>query len=178
MASKGNQNSNPLPPKGGGREFNLTTSEGILGQTSSASDQGDQAARTSSPAPVVAQTGAIATGTDRDDKVLNTEPVNDTPGAGLDLSRESYRGSEEPPLEAQAIKDDELSNPLQIGGQLVQDAPFTAEPHVPPGLVPMPGKEEFNADDQGRNPYPVPVEGTGSNHVAYATGEVDSEKES
>jgi hypothetical protein len=162
-----------MPPAGGEREFNLTTEQGILG---------DEAARTSSPAPQRAPTGPLATGADSANVVPNTvssgeSAANDTPGAGLDLDRESYRGSEEPPPEASALKEGEYSNPLQVGGQLVQDAPITAQPNVPPGLVPLPGKEEFNEDDQGRDPYPVPVEGTGSRHVAYSAGEMEEQPE-
>ena len=165
------KNSNPMPPPGGEREYDMADITG--GETR------DQSVATSSPRPAPVVTGPLGTGSDRAAVVPNTEPT--TPALGLDLDRASYTGSEEPPPEASALKLDELSNPLQIGGQLVQDAPFTAQPQAPAGSVPMPGKEQFNApqaDGTSRDPYPVPVEGTGANHVAYATGEVKAEEES
>ena len=171
------KSSNPMPPKGGQREYDV---EEITGLSPRPASEGDESARTSTPVPAPAVTGPLGTGSDRANVVPNTEPTNDTPGAGLDTDRPSYTGSEDPPPEAQGLDLDELRNPLTIGGQLVQDAPFTAEPHVPPGTVPAPGKEYVNApqaDGTLKDPYPVPVE-AGSRHVAYASGELpDSESQ-
>ena len=164
MAKK---DSNPMPPDGGEREY--STSD-ITGGPST-----DYSAATSSPALAPAVTGNLATGSDRAPVVPNTDPADQ----GLDLDRPSYTGSETPPPEASALKEGELSNPLQIGGQLVQDAPFTAQPQAPAGSVPMPGKEQFNmpqADGTLLDPYPVPVE-TGGRHVAYSAGELPEKAE-
>lgn len=171
------RNQNPLPQGGKGSERTYDI-EDMTDTSPRQSGEQDQSVNTTVPVPAPTQTGALGTGVNRGDHVLNTEPTNETPGAGLDLSRDSYQGDEERKPEEQGINPDEYHAPLTIGDQVVQRAPLTAHSDFPPGEVPLPGKEEFNADDQGRNPYPVPVEGTSARHVAYGAGEVDSEKES
>jgi hypothetical protein len=178
--------SNPMPPSGGEREYDVADITGTQRQGSqdrSSTRPADQSVTTSAPVPAPTVAGTLGTGSDRAASPTNTEPVTDTPGAGLDLERGSYnpevQEGGEVPAEYQGVNPEEYHNPLTIGGQLVQDAPITAVPNVPPGEVPLPGKEEFNAlqsDGKSRNPYPVPVE-AGSNHVAYAAGEVPDQED-